>query len=82
MDQDLLKRLVESGAYTFKTTEQGAATSVLAVASPLFDGVTGTYLEDCNEARRATKAPEGTGGVAPTPSTQPMQPGSGTSPLS
>ncbi|MCA2227011.1 SDR family NAD(P)-dependent oxidoreductase [Nonomuraea aurantiaca] len=36
--------------FTWKTTEQGAATSVLAAASPLLDGVTGRYFEDCNEA--------------------------------
>lgn len=34
----------------FKTPEQGAATSVLLAASPLVDGVTGRYFEDCNEA--------------------------------
>jgi NAD(P)-dependent dehydrogenase (short-subunit alcohol dehydrogenase family) len=66
MDQDVLKSLVASGSYTFKTPEQGAATSTLAAASPLMDGVTGIYLEDCNEAERVSKAPEGTGGgVAP-----------------
>jgi len=66
MDQELLKKLVDSGAYTFKTTEQGAATSVLAAASPLLDGITGRYFEDCNQAPLVTGAPEGTGGgVAP-----------------
>jgi NAD(P)-dependent dehydrogenase (short-subunit alcohol dehydrogenase family) len=66
MDQERLKTLVDSGAYTFKTPEQGAATSTLAAASPLLDGVTGIYLEDCNEAPHVTRAPEGTGGgVAP-----------------
>jgi NAD(P)-dependent dehydrogenase (short-subunit alcohol dehydrogenase family) len=66
MDQELLKGLVDSGAYTFKTTAQGAATSVLAAASPLLDLVTGRYLEDCNEAPLVSRAPEGTaGGVAP-----------------
>ena len=66
MDQERLKQLVDSGAYTFKTPEQGAATSTLAAASPLLDGVTGIYLEDCNEAEHVSKAPEGTGGgVAP-----------------
>jgi NAD(P)-dependent dehydrogenase (short-subunit alcohol dehydrogenase family) len=34
----------------WKTPEQGAATSVLAAASPLLDGVGGRYLENCNEA--------------------------------
>lgn len=33
-----------------KTVEQGAATSVLLAASPLVEGVTGTYFEDCQEA--------------------------------
>lgn len=66
IDPELLKSLVDSGAYTFKTTEQGAATSVLAAASPLLDGVTGIYLEDCNRAQLVNRAPEGTGGgVAP-----------------
>jgi NAD(P)-dependent dehydrogenase (short-subunit alcohol dehydrogenase family) len=66
MDQERLRALVDSGAYTFKTPEQGAATSTLAAASPLLDGVTGIYLEDCNEAPRVSRAPEGTGGgVAP-----------------
>jgi NAD(P)-dependent dehydrogenase (short-subunit alcohol dehydrogenase family) len=66
MDQERLKGLVDSGAYTFKTPEQGAATSTLAAASPLLDGITGIYLEDCNEAPHVTRAPEGTGGgIAP-----------------
>jgi hypothetical protein len=34
-----------------KTAEQGAATSVLAAASPWLGGIGGRYLEDCNEAR-------------------------------
>jgi len=36
--------------FPWKTTEQGAATSVLLAASPLVDGVTGRYFEDNNEA--------------------------------
>ncbi|WP_435644574.1 SDR family NAD(P)-dependent oxidoreductase [Streptomyces sp. H49] len=35
---------------SWKTIEQGAATSVLLAASPLVEGVTGRYFEDCNEA--------------------------------
>jgi NAD(P)-dependent dehydrogenase (short-subunit alcohol dehydrogenase family) len=66
MDQEKLKALVDSGAYTFKSAAQGAATSVLVAASPLLDGVSGRYFEDCNEAPHVTRAPEGTGGgVAP-----------------
>lgn len=33
-----------------KTPEQGAATSVLLAASPLTDGMSGRYFEDCQEA--------------------------------
>jgi NAD(P)-dependent dehydrogenase (short-subunit alcohol dehydrogenase family) len=33
-----------------KTVEQGAATAVLLAASPLVEGVTGRYFEDCEEA--------------------------------
>jgi NAD(P)-dependent dehydrogenase (short-subunit alcohol dehydrogenase family) len=33
-----------------KTIAQGAATSVLLAASPLVEGVTGKYFEDCQEA--------------------------------
>jgi NAD(P)-dependent dehydrogenase (short-subunit alcohol dehydrogenase family) len=33
-----------------KDPEQGAATSALLAGSPLVDGVTGRYFEDCNEA--------------------------------
>jgi NAD(P)-dependent dehydrogenase (short-subunit alcohol dehydrogenase family) len=37
-----------------KNVEQGAATSVLLAASPLVEGVTGRYFEDCQEAVRFT----------------------------
>jgi NAD(P)-dependent dehydrogenase (short-subunit alcohol dehydrogenase family) len=39
-----------SNDVSWKTIEQGAATSVLLAASPLVEGVTGRYFEDCNEA--------------------------------
>jgi NAD(P)-dependent dehydrogenase (short-subunit alcohol dehydrogenase family) len=66
MDQERLAKLVDSGAYTFKTPEQGASTSVLAAASPLLADISGRYFEDCNEAVLVDRAPEGTGGgVAP-----------------
>jgi NAD(P)-dependent dehydrogenase (short-subunit alcohol dehydrogenase family) len=35
-----------------KSIEQGAATSVLLAASPLVNGVTGSYFEDCQPAGR------------------------------
>ncbi|WP_433045511.1 SDR family NAD(P)-dependent oxidoreductase [Dactylosporangium sp. CS-033363] len=53
VDQAELQRLREATGNPnpeFKTTEQGAATSVLLAASPLLDGVGGRYFEDCNEA--------------------------------
>lgn len=37
-----------------KNIPQGAATSVLLAASPLMEGVTGKYFEDCQEADRFT----------------------------
>lgn len=39
-----------STGVSVKNIEQGAATSILLAASPLLDGVTGKYFEDCQEA--------------------------------
>jgi NAD(P)-dependent dehydrogenase (short-subunit alcohol dehydrogenase family) len=48
-----IKEAEESGSpMTLKTTEQGAATSVLLATSPQLEGVGGRYFEDCNEAER------------------------------
>jgi len=48
-----------------KTPEQGASTSVLLAASPLLEGISGLYFEDCNEAQQLTKRPSDfTGGYA------------------
>ncbi|MCK9895941.1 SDR family NAD(P)-dependent oxidoreductase [Frankia sp. AgB32] len=41
----------------WKTTEQGAATSVLVATSPLLDGIGGRYFEDCHEAERGVRGP-------------------------
>ena len=52
-EEQIARLRAESGgsaAPSWKTTEQGAATSVLLAASPLVDGVGGRYFEDCNEA--------------------------------
>jgi NAD(P)-dependent dehydrogenase (short-subunit alcohol dehydrogenase family) len=51
---------------TFKTIQQGAATSALLAGSPAVEGVTGKYFEDCNEAVIAgpDQRPGG-GGVQP-----------------
>lgn len=69
----LLQRLWESVARAKitvsqelrKTPQQGAATSVLLVASPLLDGIGGRYFVDCNEAEVVHRRPDGMGGVAP-----------------
>ena len=48
-----------------KTTEQGASTTVLLAVSPLLDGISGRYFEDCNEAELVTRRPtDFTGGYA------------------
>jgi NAD(P)-dependent dehydrogenase (short-subunit alcohol dehydrogenase family) len=67
-DPDYMKKAEERfdrAGKTLKTTEQGAATSVLLAASPLIEGVGGRYFEDCNEAPVVDRRPEsGMGGVA------------------
>lgn len=48
-----------------KSTQQGAATSVLLAASPLLAGIGGRYFEDCNEAAIVRRRPtDFSGGVA------------------
>jgi NAD(P)-dependent dehydrogenase (short-subunit alcohol dehydrogenase family) len=51
-------------SYPWKTVEQGAATSVLLAASPLVEGVTGRYFEECDEAE-VTIDPDAETGVWP-----------------
>ena len=41
---------VNGSAPTFKTPQQGAATSVLVAVSPQLRGIGGRYFEDSNEA--------------------------------
>ncbi|WP_433311194.1 SDR family NAD(P)-dependent oxidoreductase [Micromonospora sp. CA-269861] len=62
VSEEELNRLRSGNAATWKTVEQGAATSVLVAASPLLDGVGGRYFEDCQEA--APNQPGGRTGVA------------------
>jgi len=47
-----------------KTTQQGAATSILLATSPLFDNIGGRYFENCNEVETVTKRPDNYEGVA------------------
>ncbi|WP_433126078.1 SDR family NAD(P)-dependent oxidoreductase [Micromonospora sp. CA-240977] len=53
VSEEELTRLRADNAAAWKTVEQGAATSVLAAASPLLDGVGGRYFEECQEAAPA-----------------------------
>lgn len=48
-----------------KTVEQGAATSVLLAASPVVEGITGGYFEDCARAEPVTQRAGALAGVAP-----------------
>jgi NAD(P)-dependent dehydrogenase (short-subunit alcohol dehydrogenase family) len=50
MGQEQLDTLVNSGTFTPKTLEQGAATSMVAATWPPLEGDGGHYFEDCNEA--------------------------------
>jgi NAD(P)-dependent dehydrogenase (short-subunit alcohol dehydrogenase family) len=59
-DEPWMQEVFEN--YAWKTTEQGAATSVLLATSPLLEGVGGRYFEDCNEAGR--NIPPADSGVA------------------
>jgi NAD(P)-dependent dehydrogenase (short-subunit alcohol dehydrogenase family) len=45
-----LEQIRRSGRYTFKTPEQGAATSTYVATSPQLDGIGGRYFENCQEA--------------------------------
>jgi hypothetical protein len=66
MSAEALEGLRTSGAFRFKTVEQGAATSVLVATSLELEGVGGRYFEDCNEAALADPDVEDPGsGVAP-----------------
>jgi len=43
-------KMIETGRFTPKTSQQGAATTLVAAVAPEFAGTGGHYLEDCNEA--------------------------------
>ena len=47
-----------------KTTEQGAATSILLATSPLLEGIGGRYFVDCNQAAIVTRRSDDMSGVA------------------
>jgi len=67
LDPNYLAQLRGSGVYQYKTTEQGAATSVLVATWPPLEGIGGRYFQDCNEAPvvdPTTAAPTGAGVAA------------------
>ena len=74
MNAQELATLRESGTFRFKTTAQGAATSVLVATSPQLDGIGGRYFEDCNEAPTLDPTSPGTSSHDPG-SYGPMQQG-------
>lgn len=57
------KAYVAQAGIAVKTPAQGAATTVLAAASPLLHGLGGLYLEDCQEAETVPEIIDGTHGV-------------------
>ena len=54
---------IRSQRYLWKTTEQGASTSVLLATSPLLKGIGGRYFADNQEALVVTEAPADLTGV-------------------
>jgi len=48
-DPDVLEQLRSSGRYTYKTLQQGAATSAYLATSPSIKGIGGRYFENCQE---------------------------------
>jgi NAD(P)-dependent dehydrogenase (short-subunit alcohol dehydrogenase family) len=65
LDDGYIGRVVAERRIRVKSPEQGASTSVLLAGSPLVDGVSGRYFEDCNEAAPVAERPAAGGGVAP-----------------
>jgi NAD(P)-dependent dehydrogenase (short-subunit alcohol dehydrogenase family) len=50
MDEQARHNEASGAGSSWKTPEQGAATTTLVATSPLLDGVGGRYFEDCNES--------------------------------
>jgi NAD(P)-dependent dehydrogenase (short-subunit alcohol dehydrogenase family) len=48
--REIRARLAAAGHTTYKTVEQGAATSIWCASSPKLDGMGGIYCEDCDIA--------------------------------
>jgi NAD(P)-dependent dehydrogenase (short-subunit alcohol dehydrogenase family) len=63
LDEQARADILASGLYTWKTIEQGAATSIFVATSPQLEGIGGRYFEDCAEAPVVETGP-GRAGVA------------------
>ena len=63
-DLDAIRRAAGAASFSWKTTEQGAATSVLLATSPLLEGIGGRYFEDCARRGAARNRPGERTGVA------------------
>ncbi|HEY0258715.1 MAG TPA: SDR family NAD(P)-dependent oxidoreductase [Lacisediminihabitans sp.] len=63
LDDELRRFVAAGGPVSFKTIEQGAATTVFVATSPLLDGIGGRYFEDATEAAPWTGG-DRTSGVA------------------
>jgi NAD(P)-dependent dehydrogenase (short-subunit alcohol dehydrogenase family) len=61
--KDDWQRMQNEGRAVFKTTQQGAATSLVAAVAPELAGTGGHYLEDCNEAETVANDAEVSAGV-------------------
>ena len=55
--------LEKAGRITMKTTQQGAATTLVAAVAPEFAHTGGHYLEDCNEAETVADEAQVSSGV-------------------
>ena len=49
--------LSERAAANFKSTTQGASTTLWCATSPMLDGVSGVYCENCDVAERQQEGP-------------------------
>jgi NAD(P)-dependent dehydrogenase (short-subunit alcohol dehydrogenase family) len=60
-DPEEFKAVVERARRigSFKTVEQGAATSIFCATSPLLDGIGGVYCENCDVAQLKTSGDDG-----------------------
>jgi NAD(P)-dependent dehydrogenase (short-subunit alcohol dehydrogenase family) len=64
LNQETFARITAQPGFTYKTVEQGAATSVLLATSPQLKGIGGHYFEDCEEAVLLDSTTQDVSGIA------------------